>query len=502
MRWRYAPTISAICAAFLIALLVAGCAGGKKAGHETKPATGAGEQFPEGFLWGVAGSAYQTEGKNTGSDFDVWNRDGHGKDICGQADRSYDLYRLDAELAASLGCTAYRVGIEWARIEPKRGQYDAKEILHYRQMLQSIVDLGMRPILTLHHFTNPIWVEKQGGWMNQDTVDRFVAFARLAASEYGDLVDFYLTINEPMVYTIGSYMLNLYPGGCTSCFDKTMSATVNMIFAHARAYRAIKDADVWDADGDGEATRISFAHSIIPPSPLDPNDPDDADSAYWYDYLSHRLFLRAVVNGDLDVNANGSIDDRYTIPVEGHYDSLQGTIDFLALNYYNPVAVKHVSGVFGPVQGVPCMPQADFLCYPAGRGPYIQGDNGNEIHPEGIKDIIEDFQDEFKLPVLISENGVAATDGYLRSWFIIEHLKNVHAAMDDGYDVMGYLYWSLLDNFEWLEGFGPRFGLFTVNYSDYTRTATEGGRTYSEIVNANGISPDLQERYITPPAPR
>jgi beta-glucosidase/6-phospho-beta-glucosidase/beta-galactosidase len=219
-----------------------------------------------------------------------------------------------------------------------------------------------------------------------------------------------------------------------------------------------------------------------------------------FDYLMNRLYFRAVVNGMLDANGDGDYTDAGTSPPEGYYDDLAGTLDFLGINYYNPVKVRYFPFVFGTVQGVPCYPQADILCYPGGRPPYLHGDNGNEIYPPDIYTLISDFQDEFQLPVMITENGLATTDGYLRSWFIIEHLKYVHMAIRDGYEVMGYLHWSLLDNFEWLQAYTMRFGLYAVDFSTFARMPTEGSETYSEIAHANGIGQELLDQYADQPA--
>jgi len=459
-------------------------------------------QFPDDFLWGIATSAYQTEGNNIWSDFDVWNREGHGKDICGAADNSYELYERDADLAASLGVKVYRMGIEWGRIEPERDQINQSEIAHYRQVLQAIVSRGMQPMVTLHHFTNPIWIEEQGGWLNPDTVDQFVDYAALMAANLGDLADLWLTINEPIIYTSGTYMTNMYPGGMLSSFPKTMVASVKMIYAHARAYHAIQAADEWDIDGDGRNTLISIAQALYPTWPLDPDNEQDRLSAIMYDYFYDRFFFNATVNGMLDVNLDGDTSDMDTMPPEGYHEELAGTMDFIGVNYYNPIRVIHLPTLFGTINGAPCFPQVEFLCWPFGRDPYVQGDNGNEVYPPGLLWLIVSFQTQYGLPIFITENGIAATDGYLRSWFILEHLKQVHAALDYGYDVMGYLYWSLLDNFEWLEGYGMRFGLFTVDYRTFERSPTEGGATYADVIELNGITQELLDKYQISPKPR
>jgi beta-glucosidase len=213
------------------------------------------------------------------------------------------------------------------------------------------------------------------------------------------------------------------------------------------------------------------------------------------------MFLVSVTSGMLDVNGDGDVVDQDTSPPEGYYDELAGTLDFLGVNFYNSVPVLHVPLVFGPVQGIPCFPQADFLCYPLGRPPYVHGDNGNPVEPDVFRDVLLDYGAEFGLPVLVTENGVATTDGYMRSWCIIEHLKAARAALDAGCDLRAYMHWSLIDNFEWLQAYSMRFGLYTVDFETFERSPTEGSETYAAIVHAGGVSQELLDRYADPPPP-
>ena len=456
-------------------------------------------EFPKGFLWGVSSSAYQTEGGNKNSDYTSFLIRRTGKDECGMADDSYHRYEVDASLAAELGVQIARIGIEWARIEPTRGQYDEAEIAHYRDVLSALVSRGVRPMVTLHHFTNPDWVEEQGGWLNSDTVDRFVAYAKRMAQEYGDLVDYWLTFNEPMMYTSGLFLMAEYPDGGINEYGLAMQATVNMTFAHARAYHAIKEADTISASGDGPAAIVSLAQAIIPGRARRPDDADDIASAARYDYFINRMFLNSVTTGMLDVNGDGQVDDPNTTPPEGYYPELAHTLDFIGVNFYNSVSVLHFPFIMGPIAGVPCFPQAAFLCWPHGRPPYLHGDNGNPIEPDVLTSIIEEYQDAYRLPVLVTENGIATTDDYLRTWFIIQHLKAIRAALDDGYDVLGYLHWSLIDNFEWMQAYTMRFGLYRVNYDNFERAATGASGAFREIVRADAVSAALLRQYAQPP---
>ena len=452
--------------------------------------------FPADFLWGVSTSAYQTEGGNDNSDFTQWMLRLRHKDLCGMAADSYDLYETDADLARALGVNIYRLSIEWARIEPRQGQYDQAEIEHYRKVIEAIATRGIKPMVTLHHFTNPEWVYEQGGWRNEETVASFVAYARLMARNYGDLVDYWLTINEPVIYAAGLCLMFGYPGGSINNFPCAAEVATNMTFAHARAYHAIKEVDATDADGDGESAVVSLAQAIVPGYPRRPENAGDIESARLYDYFMNKMIFRELTTGELDANGDGDTTD----DGDGYFAELAGTLDFLGVNFYNSIKVLHVPLIFGPVQGVPCFPQADFICYPHGRPPYLHGDNGNPIEPDEFRRLLLDYAGEFPMPIIVTENGVATTDGYLRSWYIIEHLKALRGALDDGADVRGYMHWSLIDNFEWLMAYTVRFGLYRVDFKTFERSPTEGSETYAAIVHAGGVSQELLDKYAETPA--
>jgi beta-glucosidase len=354
--------------------------------------------FPDDFLWGVSTSAFQTEGGNVNSDFTQWMLKVFHRDLCGEAADSYDLYETDANLAQDLGVNIYRIGIEWARIEPQKGKYDEAEIEHYRKVIEAVVGRGIKPMVTLHHFTNPQWVQDQGGWRNAETIASFVAYARLMAKSYGDLVDYWLTINEPIIYASGLCLMAGYPGGSINNFPCAAEVSTNMMFAHARAYHAIKEVDTTDADGDGESAIVSIAQAIVPGYPRRPDNAGDIESARMYDYFMNKMIFYTLTTGELDANGDGDTTDEG----DGYYEELAGTLDFLGVNFYNSIKVLHVPLIFGPIAGIPCYPEANFICYPHGRPPYLHGDNGNPIEPEEFHKLLVDYADEFHLPIVIT----------------------------------------------------------------------------------------------------
>jgi len=476
-------------------LSIAGCqTHEREAANEVPNPEDVALEFPDGFMWGAASSAYQTEGHRVPTDYDAWlELTGAGNGLPGDACDSYDLYELDAELVRALGCNAYRLGIEWARVEPFPDEFDRDEIEHYRDVVQALASRGIKPIVTLHHFTNPFWVYENGGWANPETVDHFLDYVSAVVPELADLVDVWITINEPVIYSMGLELLSMYPGGHLANFKGFLSVTKQMALAHGYSYQLIHQLDTADADGDGEAALVSIAKCTQPVVPLDESNPDDVQAAIAYDYYFHWIYLNAITQGWIDLNGNGVLDGED----EGPYPELANTLDFLGVNYYAPARMKGFEFIpyFG---GFPCAFPVWFLCYPDGVD-FAHGDNGNEVFADGMLAAI-DYATKLGLPALITENGVATKDSYFRSWYIIEHLKRVHAAIESGADVRGFLYWTLMDNFEWTLGYTVQFGLYRLDRATLERKWTLACDTYKDIAEHNGLTYDLLARHSTPPA--
>ena len=399
-------------------------------------------KFPAGFLWGASTSAYQIEGGNV-NDWSVWEKSAArikkleqaGKNpedyLCGQACDSYNRYEEDFDLALALNNNAHKLGIEWSRIEPEPGKWNMKEVEHYRQVLRALKKRNLTVFVCLWHWTNPLWLARIGGWTNKKAVACFERYAKFMAEQLGDLADCWLTLNEPMAHIGFGYLRGNFPParqadifGAIKCFN-------NLVKAHIAGYRAI--------------------HKILPPAkvgfvsltdffePANRYNPLDWLLVIAARYLHHRAFL----------------------------NKTKKYLDFIGVNYYfhNKISI---------------MPP-----FKVNLNKNIN-EMGWEIYPQGIYHVIK-YISRLDLPIFITENGIADADDNQRAEFIINHLKYVHQAMADGAPVSGYLHWSLLDNFEWADGWTQKFGLYAVDRKTFKRVARPSAKVYAEICKNNAL---------------
>ncbi len=404
-------------------------------------------RFPEGFLWGAATSAYQMEGGNN-NDWTGWEKaPGHIKDgsVCGLAANHYNLYQTDFELASRLNHNAHRLSLEWSRIEPKEGQWNLKEVAHYREVLSALKSRGIKTFVNLHHFTNPIWVSNQGAWANKKTVNDFCRYVEFAVKNFSDLIDFWLTVNEPLINVTLGYSLGLWPPGEKSSW-KTFLAFKNLARAHRRAYRIIHQM----IDRGGKRAQVGFANN----------------TASFYTYRKDKLldFIFAKLSDLIGNNLFYLFTGRKT-----H--------DFIGLNYYFHYRIR----------------KPDFNALGRFMSAEKEGreasDIGWEINPQGIFDALLDVN-KYHLPIYIIENGVAASIDHQRQRFIISYLKEVYHAIKSGVPVKGYFFWSLIDGFEWENGYLPRYGLIGVDFKTFERQIRTSAKLYAEICQSNAISHD------------
>lgn len=441
--------------------------------------------FPDGFLWGTATAAHQVEGGNDNNDWWAWEQI-PGKiangDVSGDAANHYELFDEDFALAEALGNNAHRFSIEWSRVEPQRDVRDDAEIAHYHAVLDSIAAHGMEPIVTLAHFTLPLWADNPlapetdlDGWANPEVQAEFAEFAGEMAAEYGSKVDLWVPFNEPMVSSVASTQALFPPDLSGETFEETVgNATewvVGMIFAHGSAYDAIHANDP-DAS-------VGVAQHMVAFAPGDPANADHVAASEWVDRVFNHLFLEAIVAGNLDVNLDGDTLDLSTTPPEGNYPQLTGKLDWLGVNYYRRMLAVPVT--LDPVQALP----QDDPDLPS-------NDLGWSIYPEGMLEVLRAVQ-PYGLPVMITENGIPDTDDDQRLAYLVDHLVGVHRAIEEGIEVTGYMHWSLVDNFEWAEGFEPRFGLVEVDYATQVRTPRESYGLYREICEANALTSGVQK---------
>ncbi|MDD5128946.1 MAG: glycoside hydrolase family 1 protein [Candidatus Omnitrophica bacterium] len=397
-------------------------------------------KFPDDFFWGASTSAHQVEGGNIHNDWWFAEQGGTLKEPSGQACRHYELFREDFAIAKELGHNCHRFSIEWSRIEPQEGKFQDSEIQHYRKVIAELRDLGMEPVVTLHHFTNPLWFSQKGGWTDFKLQGYFLRFVEKMVREFASEVKFWITINEPLVYSSHAYLLGCWPPQERSLF-KTIKVTLNMAQAHMKAY--------------------SLIHKIYQDKALAKPMVSIAANLQAFE------LCRPTLKNKLAVYLRNKLYNLYFIEILLR----RKTLDYIGVNYYsrNLVDVEN----WGLVHLL-----ADTCKY--NHHPLRKNSLGWDIYPQGLYKLLASLK-RYNLPVFITENGICTEDDDLKWDYIREHLEQVHKAMEEGINVLGYIYWSLIDNFEWAEGFAPRFGLVDVDYQNQRRTIRESAKKFSRV---------------------
>ncbi len=408
-------------------------------------------KFPEGFLWGAATSAHQVEGgnKNSWTEWEKVNAERLAREakdkyekwqlekfpemseaenyISGRACDHYHRYEDDFDIAKKLGHNAHRFSIEWSRIEPEEGKFDEKEIEHYRRVLRALRERGLEPFVTLWHWTNPLWLKKNE--LNKDFSFHFSRYAEYVVKQLGDLVHFWVTLNEPTSVIAAAYLSGNWPPMKKNLF-LAWRVYKNLAQAHNLVYDKIHKIF--------PKAKVGFAN-IMP----------FWETAHWWclseklvvkvaDYFSNRKFLNMTI----------------------------GKHDFLTLQYYFHNRIVFPGIIKNENRKV--------------------SDLGWEIYPEGSYHLLKSLE-KYNLPIYITENGLADADDSQREKFIKEHLYWIHKAISEGVDVRGYFHWSLLDNFEWDKGFWPKFGLVEIDYKTMERKIRPSAWEYAEICRKNEL---------------
>jgi len=402
-------------------------------------------KFPANFLWGAATSAYQVEGSNTNSDWWEWEKR-TGRESSGDACRHYALYRQDFDLAKALNHNAHRLSLEWSRIEPEEGKFSEQELKHYKDVILALKERGLQPIVTLHHFSNPIWLTRLGGWENKKAAQYFLRFVERAVNELADQVHYWIPINEPMVYVYHSYIAGVWPPQEKS-FSKARLVENNLAAAHLKAYRLI--------------------HAIYKNRKLNPPLVGIAQNMQAF------IACQATLRNKLAVRLR---DRLFNFAFIARLTQRRA-LDFIGVNYYSRGLVEVNHWGFKHLLLDNC--KNNHL-------PVRKNSLGWDIYPAGLYALLLKLK-KYKLPILISENGICTEDDNLRWDYISEHLKNIHSAIEKGVPVLGYIYWSLIDNYEWDKAFTPRFGIIAVDYSTYKRTVRESGKKLALVCQHNAL---------------
>lgn len=396
-------------------------------------------EFPKNFFWGCSTSAHQIEGGLI-NDWSEWeqsegriqklkNQNLSPLDfISGQAANSYLDNNADIACLRQLHLTAYRFSIDWSRIEPREGRFDAAALEYYLEFVKKLRANKIEPFITLWHWPLPLWLRDQGGWLSPNTIAYFDRFVKKVVSNLSAEVNFWLTLNEPMVYSSMSYLAGEWPPQKKSIVSYWRVIT-NLTKAHRRVYDSIKIID--------PNSRVGIAkHNIY-----------------------FEAYKKRPANRLLKMGADWWWNERFL-------NNIKDKQDFIGLNYYFHNKINYGFGKKHVYEKMSDMQWG--------------------LYPEGIYFLLKDLN-RYGKPIYITENGLADKGDQHRSWYIREILKNVHRAIREDIPVKGYFHWSLIDNFEWAHGFHPRFGLYEVNYQTFERVARPSAEYYADICKYNGV---------------
>lgn len=411
-----------------------------------------GNSFPKNFFWGAATSSHQIEGGNE-NDWTRWEKrnaeklaekakeriskrasfekiKSHAEDpenyISGKAANHKNRFKEDIEIASNLGINSYRFSIEWSRIEPEKGEISQEGIEFYHKLLDKLEEEGIKPFITLHHFTSPKWFVDRGGWESKTASKHFQNYIETVVEEFGDRVEYWITVNEPHVYALNSFLLGRWPPEKRNPYSY-FKCLKNMEKFHQEAYEKLKSVE--------ETKKVGIS----------------SHNTYFY---AEKGFLNHKVASFLREHWNHRFIKRNI-----------KSIDFIGLNYYKRRKIN--KGLFAN----------EF---------HEKSDMGWELYPEGLYHVLKEL-DRYDKPIIITEHGLADSEDEKREKYLKKSLKSCQKAMKEGVNLQGYLHWSLLDNFEWDSGFWPRFGLIEVDYDTYERKVRESAETYSEIIKNNEL---------------
>lgn len=404
-------------------------------------------KFPDGFLWGASTSAHQIEGDNNNdwTEFEKRHADRLASDakklkfffdkfakqaedprnyISGLASGHRENFENDFYLASKIGLNSYRFSIEWSRIEPEKGKFDEEAVKYYKNIIRVLRTYRIEPFITLWHWTIPAWFAREGGFKNRKNIKYFLRFVKKIVTELKDDADYFITLNEPEIYSVHAYLMGSWPP-CKKGIYGFVQVFNNLILAHQASYSIIKNIN--------PDSRVGVAKNNIYFEMADGSFKNKtlkkAGDFFWNDY-----FLKKI--------------SKYQ--------------DFIGLNYYFR---NRIDGWYNKNRNAKA------------------SDLGWDLCPEGIFNVLSDLG-KYNKPIFVTENGLADADDRHRQWFIAETVKAMAKAIQKGVDLRGYFHWSLLDNFEWDKGFWPRFGLIEVDYKTQKRTLRDSALYYGEIISA------------------
>jgi beta-glucosidase len=401
------------------------------------------------FLWGVATSAFQLEG----SPYADWTKWDSILDAKPNVTDHYNLYKEDLNLLRELGVNAYRFSLEWSRIQPSENAWDDEAIQHYQDIINILLENNIEPMVTLHHFTHPLWFINKYPWHEDISIEKFIGYVeKILSTLHG--VRYWITFNEPYVLLLGGYLEGCMPPGIQD-ISLALKALKNILISHERAY------DIIHAQVPHAA--VSVAHNMAAFAPWERLNPLDKALSRLAKYFYNHSLLDAFITGTLRITL--PFKETIEIPVP-----IKGKLDFFGVNYYTRIHIR-----FNPLKKMGIELRHRDI------DGYGLTDIGWEIHPHGLERVLR-YASKLKVPLIITENGIATRDAQKKIKFMKGHIDTLKKCMKKGIDVRGYFYWSLIDNYEWLHGLDARFGLYRVDFDTLKRTPTAAATYYSSLI--------------------
>lgn len=424
--------------------------------------------FPSGFGWGTATAAHQVEGDNHDNDFWAWEQQPGRIVDGGRSGKACDWWggrwQEDLDRAADAAQNAHRLSLEWSRIEPEPGKVDHQALEVYRTWIAGARQRGLLPLVTLHHFTNPLWFQDQGGWLAPQAPELFERYVETAVAALGDLVDLWITINEPNVVAYSAYSAGVFPPGVQD-LRQAYQVLHHLVLAHARAYAVIHRLR--------PGASVGLAHHFRGISPRSRFHPLERLSAGLRHAVFNESVPRAVHDGWFRLPGR-----RLRIP------EAAGTQDFFGLNYYTREVVafdlRRPGDLFGRSE------------FPAGSDLSPNGFIANA--PDGFWRALV-WARRFRLPIWITENGIEDASDQVRPRYLAAHLRQLWRAVNFNWEIQGYLHWTLVDNFEWERGWSQRFGLWELDPQTQERRKRPSADFYADVCRRNGLSSESVARY-------
>jgi beta-glucosidase len=423
--------------------------------------------FPRGFLWGTATAAHQVEGNNTNNQWWMWEQAGHTRGTSGlAADWWGGRWKEDLDRAAEAGQNAHRFSVEWSRIQPTPDTWDEDALERYRNMLRGMRDRGITPMVTLHHFSDPLWFYEMDAWENDQAPALFEKFVRKTVQALKEYCTLWCTINEPNIYALLGYVTGDFPTNHRGT-SMAMQVLANMLRGHAAAYRAIHEIQ--------PESRVGYAHHHRPMVPRNSWNPLDRLMRSIRYHATNTAFPSALSTGVMR-----------TPVAKVNVPEAKGTQDFLGLNYYSVDTIS-----FHPGKRNEFFTHSEY-----GEEADLSDTKFIANIPEGLFETIKWAVRSYpNLPILVTENGVEDAGDRIRPRYLAQHIHQVWRAVNFNWPVKGYFHWTLVDNFEWERGWTQRFGLWALDPETQKRTKRPSADLYAEICKENGLTSEMVQKY-------